>query len=233
MNKCYKSLTFSLLLGAVVAFSGTAAKAQTSLIDSLFATAPKAELPLLEVNSRLDMLDLYNYKMTAKGETLFGKYAYLDSKSDHSLFVRLTGASTWEMMRLEAPGFPEKLLCLHSLTGSVAQTTVRLYDTAWQLDTTTVLPTFGLNDFVNVTDSIDNDTMADLQRLLSVRHLVVAGEEATASHSVVRVSLPTLHLGLENRRRLEPHLHDLLLTWDGRSFDHLQAVARKEEPQKF
>ena len=136
-------------------------------------------------------------------------------------------------MRLEAPGSPERLLCLHSLTGSVAQTTVHLYDTTWQPDTATVLPTFTLKDFTTEADSIDEDTEADMQRLLSVRHLVVACETAEAGRSVVRISLPTQHLGLENRKRLEPHLHDLLLTWDGRRFVHPQAVARKEEPHKF
>ncbi|MGN1354600.1 MAG: DUF3256 family protein [Alloprevotella sp.] len=228
-----KAIVLALLLVGLFTPHSPSAQAQTPLIDSLFATAPTSELPLLEFNSRLDMLDLYNYKMTAKGETLFGKYAYLENKSEQSLFIRLTGASTWQLMRLQAPGFPEKLLCLHSLTGSVAQTTVRLYDNAWQRDTATILPTFRLNDFINTTDSIDDDTMADIQRLLSVRHLVVAGEEATASRSVIRVSIPTLHLGLENRTRLVPLLHDLLLTWDGRRFDRPQAVARKEEPQKF
>lgn len=228
-----KALALTMLLYGLFIPSVHTAQAQTSLIDSLFVVAPMSELPLLEGNSRLDMLDLYNYKMTAKGETRFGKYAYLESKTDYNLHIRLTSASTWELMRLQAPNSPERLLCLHSLTGSVAQTTVHLYDTNWQLDTATVLPTFTLKDFTTETDSIDEDTEADMQHRLSVRHLVVACEAAGPEHAIVRVSLPTKHLGLENRKRFEPHLHDLLLTWDGNRFVHPQAVARKEESQKF
>lgn len=57
------------ILTSLLALSLPAGAAATPpSIDSLFAAVPATELPLLERNARLDMLDLYNYRMTAKGK---------------------------------------------------------------------------------------------------------------------------------------------------------------------
>lgn len=73
--KTLSPILFSLIL--LLKFQN--ATAQTN-IDSTFLKVPMSELPLLEHNPRLDMIDLYNYKMIAKGENIFGGTSVLTKK---------------------------------------------------------------------------------------------------------------------------------------------------------
>ena len=85
----------SLTLMSILSFS---AHAQT--IDSLFTAIPDAVMPLLDHNSRLDMIDLYNCKMKAAvGNDLNGESCLLKKDSTH-VMVRTSMASTFEMRLL-------------------------------------------------------------------------------------------------------------------------------------
>ena len=67
------------------------------IVDSLFLLMPMTELPMLPVNSRMDMLDYYEAQMEAQGENTFGGKSVLTQKDEKSLTVKLTDVSTWKM----------------------------------------------------------------------------------------------------------------------------------------
>ena len=81
-----------------VALMSLSAHAQT--IDSLFTAIPDAILPLLDHNSRLDMVDLYNCQMKAAVvNDLNGESCLLEKDSTH-LLVRTSSVSQFEMRLL-------------------------------------------------------------------------------------------------------------------------------------
>lgn len=89
----HKILSFTFM-----AMMALGAQAQT--IDSIFTAIPDAVLPLLDHNSRLDMVDLYNCNMKAAvGNDLNGESCLLQKDSTHIL-VRTSSVSHFEMRLL-------------------------------------------------------------------------------------------------------------------------------------
>lgn len=85
---------------STICFAFMAMGAQSQTIDSLFTTIPDAVLPLLDHNSRLDMIDLYNCKMDAGvGNDLSGHSVLLEKDSTHVL-VKTSDISRFEMRLL-------------------------------------------------------------------------------------------------------------------------------------
>ena len=56
-------------------------------IDTLFRHVPQEELSMLELNARLDMLDLFNCQMAAKGENIFGGSSVMVKKTANHLEI--------------------------------------------------------------------------------------------------------------------------------------------------
>lgn len=85
----------SLSFAAMMAFG-----VHAQSIDSLFTAIPDAVLPLLDHNSRLDMVDLYNCKMKAAVvNDLNGESCLLEKDSTHIL-VQTSSVSRFEMRLL-------------------------------------------------------------------------------------------------------------------------------------
>ena len=75
--------------------------AQAQTIDSVFTAIPDAVLPLLDHNSRLDMVDLYNCNMKAAvGNDLNGESCLLHKDSTY-IKVRTSSVSQFEMRLLQ------------------------------------------------------------------------------------------------------------------------------------
>ena len=77
-----------------------AGELQAQSIDSIFVSVPKKYLPLLEEAERLNLLDLYNYKMKAEAENSFGGRTLMVEKDSDYVGVQLTEVSSWELKRL-------------------------------------------------------------------------------------------------------------------------------------
>lgn len=99
-------------------------------IDTLFRHVPQEELPMLELNARLDMLDLFNCQMAAKGENIFGGSSVMVKKTANHLVIDLSDVSRWEMMRVPFGG-TYRCVCIHSLTSALPSSRWRVYDANW------------------------------------------------------------------------------------------------------
>lgn len=134
-------------------------------IDSLFARVPDSELPLLELNSRLDMLDLYNYKMAAKAENVYGGSSYLLVKSDDFLRVQLTDVSIWSLKRLSVGG-DTLYSCIHSVGSPAVSSRIRFYRSDWTLAAVDV-PVPSFDSFWQPSDSLPAERLTELRARLS------------------------------------------------------------------
>ena len=104
---------------------------RAGLIDSLFVNAPQDVLPLLGQTERLDLLDLYDYRLKAEVENRLGGRSLLEYKDSCMLRLRVSDAESWEMHCV--PGEGDRLLiCLNSVRASGEMTRLSAYNLSWQ-----------------------------------------------------------------------------------------------------
>ena len=199
-----------LLLSALI-ITATASRAES--IDTLFHRTPERVLPLLDGNTRLDLLDLYNHKMEAKAENIFGGMAKLTRKTSDYAHVVLTNVSEWEMKLLTTAN--DTLICVvHTRRTPTARSTIRMFRKNWQ-PADTPLPAPVPADFV-CTDSISGD---DEQSDIMAR-LTNNGIEAhwDSDESLLTLHLSTAALTDEQQKKAEAFLQPLRYRWENGRF---------------
>lgn len=204
-----------ILLLCVAAF---APKGHAEPIDSTFVKVPVTELPLLDTNSRLDMLDLYNYNMEAKADNIFGGSSVMVGKSPNHIRLRLTETSDWELMRLKADT-AVIYACIHTLKYSVGESSIRFYDEAWHALPGVSLPEMVPTDFISTADSVDAERgKAIIRKFAPFSYTLKWEDESDGSRPTLVVSPSLTQLGEEDRAEAERYLTDIRLVWDGGRF---------------
>lgn len=191
----------------------TAAFGRAESIDTLFHRAPEYVLPLLDGNARLDLLDLYNHKMEAKAENIFGGTARLTRKTPDYAHVSLTNVSEWEMKLLTTEN--DTLICVvHTRRTPTARSTVRMFRKSWQ-PATIALPAPALADFVRTTDTANDEERSDIMARLSLD-----GTEAhwNSAEAALTLQLSTAALTEEQRKKAETFLQPLTYRWENGRF---------------
>lgn len=69
-----------------------------SLLFSLLVAAPMSVVPLLDHSARLDLIDLHEAGMVAQAGNKFGGVSVLTQANDTMLSIKMTEASTMEMV---------------------------------------------------------------------------------------------------------------------------------------
>lgn len=182
-------------------------------IDSVFARAPQHVLPILSLNTRLDMLDLYNYKMTAQGENNYGGSSLLLEKTDNHLVIQLTEASRWELLRTSPCTDSTRYVCIYTVTRPDSASRLTIYNKEWQplpVQPLTYTPT----DFLTTTDSLSTELRTSLLAKLPQLPVYMTWEapETARSHLLLRLSISSL--SREEQATLRPLLHPIITrTW--------------------
>ena len=101
------------------------------LIDSLFINAPQDVLPLLGHTERLDLLDLYDYRLKAEVENRLGGRSLLEHKDSCTLRLRVSDAESWEMHCVQGEG-GALLICLNYVRAGGEMTRFSAYNLSWQ-----------------------------------------------------------------------------------------------------
>ena len=104
---------------------------RAGLIDSLFVNAPQDVLPLLGHTERLDLLDLYDYRLKAEVENRLGGRSLLEYKDSCMLRLRVSDAESWEMHCVQGEG-GALLICLNSVRAGGEMTRLSAYNLSWQ-----------------------------------------------------------------------------------------------------
>ena len=136
------------------------------MIDSLFSAVPNAYLPLLEYNSRLDMLDLYNCGMTAKVyNDLSGEACLLQKDSLHFL-VQTTASSSLEFQVLDGKS-DTVYSCIRTVRMPEKQSQVVFTNTRWRPIKIKLPKQIGLEDCWFPNDSLSDDRIENLRLALT------------------------------------------------------------------
>lgn len=192
-------------------------------IDTLFRHVPQEELPMLELNARLDMLDLFNCQMAAKGENIFGGNSVMVKKTANHLVIDLSDVSRWEMMRLPF-GDTYRCVCIHSLTSALPSSRWRVYDANWKLVNDIVLPNFSAENFFVPADDVRSEQLEKLKELSAYSHYTLSWEdEREGSAPVLKVALSFPSLGKDLDDVVGKCLHPLYYKWNGSAFEKSHA----------
>ncbi len=186
---------------------------QAESIDSLFTRVPAGVLPMLAHNARLDLLDLYNYKMTAKAENDFGGTSYLLVKAENFLHLKLTDVSQWSLKRLTSQN-DTILCCIHSFIRPAIASSISFYDNQWQ-PLKIEFPQPDAQLFWQPTDSLTHDRIAELQARLDFT-AVIAAWDVEACELTFRIAISDLNE--EDRKDAELCLRPVTYVWQERRF---------------
>ena len=99
------------------------------LIEKAFYSAPLAVLPLLNVNARMDLVDLYRERQPAVVENAMGGQSRLQEISDKTLVLQLTEVSRVKMQLLPDSSIEVR----HTVMAPDTVTSTSLYDKHWKL----------------------------------------------------------------------------------------------------
>ena len=199
------------LLYILFLLQGFAAHAES--IDSLFTRVPDNVLPMLAHNARLDLLDLYNYKMTAKAENDFGGTSYLLVKAENFLHLKLTDVSQWSLKRLASQN-DTILCCVHSIIRPAIASSISFYDNQWQ-PLKIELPHPEEQLFWQPSDSLTNDRIAELQARLDFSAFIAAWD-VESNELTFRIAISDLNE--EDRKDAEHCLRPVTYVWQERQF---------------
>lgn len=199
------------LLYILFLLQGFAAHAES--IDSLFTRVPDNVLPMLAHNARLDLLDLYNYKMTAKAENDFGGTSYLLVKAENFLHLKLTDVSQWSLKRLASQN-DTILCCVHSIIRPAIASSISFYDNQWQ-PLKIELPQPEEELFWQPSDSLTNDRIAELQARLDFSAFIAAWD-VESNELTFRIAISDLNE--EDRKDAEHCLRPVTYVWQERQF---------------
>ncbi len=199
--------------GLILLSSFFALTASAADINDLFVNAPQHIFPLLDTNARMDMLDLYAYKMEANVENRYEGRSMLKYRNDSSLMVLLTDASTWELHL-----FPRQddtlLVCIHTIATPMERSRIAFYDKNWALQDI-VLETPDFDDFWQFPDSVSFAEREATRSLLTPAWQKIA---FSPENEKITYSLSLEGLSSDNRKKVESYVKSLGLLWNGKEF---------------
>lgn len=107
------------------------AKIIANPIDSVFVHVPTDVLPILDIDARLDMIDLYNYNMKAEAYNIYGGKSVMTQKTDWMFSISLTESSRWDLALL--PQSEDTIFAvIYTLLSPAESSRIVLYDVDWQ-----------------------------------------------------------------------------------------------------
>ncbi len=190
-----------------------AAGTRAESIDSLFAHSRAAEVQLLKLGARLDLLDLYNCGMAAHAENDFGGTTRMIKKAENHVLLQLTEVSRWELKRL--PAATDTLLCsIHTIETEGGASRIRFYNTAWK-EVKMQVPQPAFDDFWQPADSLPQERQETLRK-----QLLTSGITArwSATEPTLTLNISTATLNKEGRKDAEHCLRPIRFRYENGIF---------------
>ncbi len=185
-------------------------------MDSLFVRVPQSVLPLLDRNARLDMTDLYNYKMQAKATNMMDGTSLLLKKSDDYLHLRLTEVSTWTLKRLTL-GADTLFCCVHTLDAGGKESRIRFYRTDWT-ETNVSVPQPCFDEFWHAADTLSSQRAEELRGKFFPLLIEAAW---SADKPELTLSISTAPLSTTDREEAQRCLRAITYRWTGNGFEKI------------
>ena len=196
---------------------------QAQSIDSVFVSVPKKYLPLLEENERLNLLDLYNYKMKAETENSFGGRTLMVEKDSDYIGLQLTEVSSWELKRLynlvpDAEGNGWEIdpfyAITHTITAGSKSSRIYFFDTEWRQ----IYPPFPLVRLDNFWVDNKKLSIGRLDELKRILHTPSVYLHWDAKMSVLTYTVSLEAFPLDDAKDAATCLRPIRYEWTGQSF---------------
>lgn len=125
----------SILIAVLALLAAVMPAAAQITATQAFTTAPRKVLPLLNENTRLDMIDYFNSNMTNTSENTYGGRSRITSLSPEQITASLTDASTCQVAVL--PDGKDGLIAFITTVASPApDSRMSVYSSDWSRDVT-------------------------------------------------------------------------------------------------
>lgn len=203
------------LLSVLLLCLHTAATAQTTAVDTAFVCCDDSAIGILDINARLDMIDLNASQMTARVTNGFEGYSTMTSRSADHLRIQLTAVSTWDICRLRTTDGQERFLTIHCITAEGGEPRLTLWrryhtedaDSLAEIDNWQA-PSCSAAALAAIPDSTPVLTQKQWQRALVTAPVVFSIDMATLTLSA---TLPAERLP----QALRPYITRRQWRWDG------------------
>lgn len=196
---------------------------QAQTIDSLFVAVPRKHLFLLDRDERLNLIDLYNYKMNAETENSFGGRTIMLEKDSDYVRLQLTDVSQWELKRLynlvpaaEDSGWEQDpfYAITHTIKSGPTSSRIYFFDKEWHQ----IFPPFPLvklSSFWIGNPSLTPSRQIELKHALSDLHVKLSWSFGL---SVLNYEVSLDALPLDVATDAATCLRSIRYEWTGQSF---------------
>ncbi len=176
---------------------------------------PRSIVPTIDLNSRLDMIDLYQAGLTARSTTLLGDEAQILVMGESYMAVRTSRASVVQIKRLGKSRKPLYAIVI-TVEAPVPHSRVELYNAKWEsISLDKRLPDIGVEAFV--VDSLSGDYRELLLGNVKVNTLQYNMSEESTDLIVKPSFMQVLDKNI--REELTPYIRsELRLSWRGRKW---------------
>lgn len=126
-----KSVILLIVASAVVALIAPSAKASLTA-SKAFATAPQSVFPLLDANTRLDMIDYYNSNLSTPSPNRLDGRSRITSLSDKVASIELTPASSCDVIIMPAAAGDSIIAVISTVATPVHDSRISFYGRDWK-----------------------------------------------------------------------------------------------------
>ncbi len=207
-------------LGALVVAMALTSATATDIRDC-FSKAPEMMFPTLTVNTRLDMIDYYDYGSTVASKNRFEAPCRVTSISADSTAMNISIGNVTEVtLQLLPYGKKEIVMMIYDVKTPTVDSQVSFYSTAWQqLDADKLLGDTSLQAWL--ASKVDRATMADIEN--AVPFVMYKATYDASSKQLTLTNefadyLPALELA-----KVQAYLRDkLVYRWNGSKFQQIK-----------
>lgn len=208
-----KSVILLIVAAALVALIAPGAKAQLTA-SKAFATAPQSVFPLLDANTRLDMIDYYNSNLSTPSANRLDGQSRITALSDKVLTVEMTPSSTYDIIIL--PGNAPVIGMVTTLATPAPDSHISFYDGDWkQLETNKLFVKPVLADWLT---EEGKKNRSDVELMLPFLLIGYSWDPATMLLTLTNNT--NRFLAADIYQIIEPYmLGQLVYRWNGRKFE--------------
>lgn len=120
-----------ILAAALLLFGATAARAQLTAAKA-FVNAPQSVFPLVDTNTRMDMVDYINAGMSTQSNNKLGGGSAIIDLSPMRMKVKMTDSSTDELFLLPTAASDTIIGVIRTVATPGHDSSIAFYDSKWQ-----------------------------------------------------------------------------------------------------
>lgn len=211
------NLTRRFLLSAVATLmSGImAVNAQTSVIEA-FKSAPSDVFPLLDNNTRLDMIDYFSVNMTTPSKNNLDGSSRITAMTNESMNISMTAASDYQLALLPTTSGDSLIALIMTVATPAPDSKMTIYESSWKRPAITekVFTKPSLADWLTAEGKKNR---SDVEMM--VPFMLISYSYDPASRKLTLTNNSRQFLAQEIYEIVEPYmLNTLTYQWNGKKF---------------